>query len=253
MACQKLSFVSHDVETNYKGILHLPWLHHARCHGSFCYGSCSCSGFPFCRAEAGLVVTPLFGYFWNCFPFCWPSLSTFLPPLPSSDLSSHNPRFLPPSCFFVSDIFGDLSSFILITCPAHLIRLLTICQLYKLQYQLLLAGLSFSFSPLSLHQLLSLSSCYRILVVYVAAVRREVTSPSHMCQLAQHGSPGMTFPFSFLEIFLSNITISTFLHEFAPVCILRQTSTSTLSFSDVSTQIHTIIYLHNVFPFQTEV
>ena len=37
-------------------------------------------GFPFCRGEAGLVVTPLYGY-----------VCIFLPPLPFSDLpqSSH--------------------------------------------------------------------------------------------------------------------------------------------------------------------
>ena len=33
-----------------------------------------------------------------------------------------------------------------------------------------------------------------------------------------------TFPFSFLEIITSIITPSTFLHEFAPLCILRRTS-----------------------------
>ena len=42
----------------------------------------------------------------------------------SSHLSSGLPRFLQPSCFFVSDLFGNLSSVILTMCPAHLIRLL---------------------------------------------------------------------------------------------------------------------------------
>ena len=44
----------------------------------------------------------------------------------SSHLSCGLPRFLQPSCFFFSDLFGSLSSFILTMCPAHFIRLLTI-------------------------------------------------------------------------------------------------------------------------------
>ena len=44
----------------------------------------------------------------------------------SSHLSCGLPRFLQPSCFFVLDIFGHLSSFILTMYPAHLIPLLTI-------------------------------------------------------------------------------------------------------------------------------
>ena len=43
----------------------------------------------------------------------------------SSHLSCGLPHFLQPSCFFVSNIFGNLSSFILTMCPAHFIRLLT--------------------------------------------------------------------------------------------------------------------------------
>ena len=38
----------------------------------------------------------------------------------------------------------------------------------------------------------------------------------------------MTLLFSFLEIFISSITPSTFLHAIAPACILRRTSTCTL-------------------------
>ena len=49
----------------------------------------SSSRFPF--VEVRSVVTPLYGYF--CFfsiaPCCWPFLSTFLPPRPLLDLSSH--------------------------------------------------------------------------------------------------------------------------------------------------------------------
>ena len=66
-------------------------------------------------------------------PCCWTFLfhfssSAFLRSLftQSSHLSGDLPRFLQPSCFFVSDLFGNLSSFILTMCPAHFIRLLTI-------------------------------------------------------------------------------------------------------------------------------
>ena len=44
----------------------------------------------------------------------------------SSHLSCGLPRFLEPSCFFVSALFGSLSSFIRTMCPTHFIRLLTI-------------------------------------------------------------------------------------------------------------------------------
>ena len=56
------------------------------------------------------------------------SSSSFLRSLftQSSHLSCGLPRFLQPSYFFLSDLFGDLSSFILTMCPAHFIRLLTI-------------------------------------------------------------------------------------------------------------------------------
>ena len=37
----------------------------------------------------------------------------------SSHLSCGLPRFLQPSCFFDSDLFSNLSSFILTMCPAH--------------------------------------------------------------------------------------------------------------------------------------
>ena len=40
----------------------------------------------------------------------------------SSHLSCGLPRFLQPSCFFVSALFGNLSSFILTMFPAHFIR-----------------------------------------------------------------------------------------------------------------------------------
>ena len=79
--------------------------------------------FPFCRGEAGLVVTPINGYFCNLFPLLhvvglflhFSSSSAFLRYLftQSSHLCCGLPRFLQPSCFFVSDIFGNISSFIL--------------------------------------------------------------------------------------------------------------------------------------------
>ena len=89
-----------------------------------------------CRGVAGLVVTPLYRYFCNCvhwslllgFSLHFSSSSAFLKSLftQSSHLGCGLPHFLQPSCFFVSDLSGDLSSFILTTCPAHFIRLLTI-------------------------------------------------------------------------------------------------------------------------------
>ena len=92
--------------------------------------------FPLCRGEAGLFVSPMYGYFCNSFPLApvvglfspLSSSSPFLRSLftQSSHLSCGLPRFLQPSCFIVSDLFGNFSSFILTMCPAHFIRLLTI-------------------------------------------------------------------------------------------------------------------------------
>ena len=103
------------------------------------------------------------------------SSSAFLTSLSTqfSHLSCDLPRFLNPSCVFVSDLFGNVSSFILTMCPAHFTRLFTVLPL------LLLPGLSLSVSPLSLLRPFSLSSCSHILVVYVDAFRTELTSPSH--------------------------------------------------------------------------
>ena len=99
------------------------------------YCSCSSSGFPYVEARLvywSLRWTATFVKKKSIDPCCWPFLSTFLPPLPFSDLSSHNthlscglPRFLQPSFFFVSDIFGGLSSFIPTMFPTHIVRLLT--------------------------------------------------------------------------------------------------------------------------------
>ena len=52
--------------------------------------------FSFSRGEAGqfsLCCMATFVIF-SFVPCCWPSLSTFLPPLPFLDLSSHNPPIL---------------------------------------------------------------------------------------------------------------------------------------------------------------
>ena len=94
--------------------------------------TCSSPCFPFagqfsflCTATATFVIFSIA----SC---CWTFLSTFIPPLPFSDLSSHNrlswglPRLLHPTCFFDSDRFGYHLSFILTMCPADFIRLLTI-------------------------------------------------------------------------------------------------------------------------------
>ena len=67
-------------------------------------------------------------------PCCWYFLSTFLPPLPFTDLSSHNPPILAVAfrvfcnnCASLSWIFlGHFSYFIMTMCPAHFIRLLTL-------------------------------------------------------------------------------------------------------------------------------
>ena len=118
-------------------------------------------------------------YFLLALSLHFSSSSAFLRSLftQSSHLSCDLPRFLKPSCFFVSDLFGNLLSFILTMCPAHFIRFLPTMQALV---PTPLADLSFSVSPLSLLRLFSLSCCSHILVVYVDAVRTELTSTSHM-------------------------------------------------------------------------
>ena len=73
-------------------------------------------------------------------------------------------------------------------------------QLSKPQFQFLLLDVSFSFSPLSLHRIFSLSSCSRLPVVGVVAVRTELPSPSHTNLLALHVN---SVPFNFLAIYPS--------------------------------------------------
>ena len=190
--------------------------------------------FPFWRGEAGLFVTPLYGYVCNLFPldpvvafyllFC--SSSAFLGSLftQSSHLRCGLPRFLSPSCFFVSDLFGNLSSFILTMYPSHFIRFLTIFQLYKPYFYIILFDISYSVSPFSLHRLLPLSSCSRIQYFMLLPSGQSNRLQSILAGTTQHY---MTLLFSFLEIFISSITPSTFLHAIAPACILRRTSTCT--------------------------
>ena len=101
------------------------------------WGCCSSSGSLNCvgvrlvywslRSTATFVIC----FHWSlllAFSLHFSSSSAFLRSLftQSSHLNCGLPRFLIPSCFFVSDLFGNLSSFILTMCPAHFIRLLTI-------------------------------------------------------------------------------------------------------------------------------
>ena len=65
--------------------------------------------FPFCRGEACLVVTPMYGYFCNLFPLVPVVGSTFLPPLPFSDLSSHSPPILAVVFLVFCNLIASLS------------------------------------------------------------------------------------------------------------------------------------------------
>ena len=79
--------------------------------------------FPLCRGEAGLLATPMYGYIVICFHWSpllafsvhFSSSSAFLRSLftQSSHLSCGLARFLQPCCIFLSDLFRNLSSFIL--------------------------------------------------------------------------------------------------------------------------------------------
>ena len=99
--------------------------------------TCPSSGFPF----EGVVIliylslrstaTFVKKINWSlllAFSLHFSSSSAFLRSLfaQSSNVRCDLHRFLQPSCLFVSDIFGNISSFILTTCPVHFIRLLTI-------------------------------------------------------------------------------------------------------------------------------
>ena len=67
------------------------------------------------------LVTPLYGH--CCYLLHLPSSSALHLLRQSSRLGCNPPCSLQHPCSFVSDLFGDLSSFILTMCPAHLIRL----------------------------------------------------------------------------------------------------------------------------------
>ena len=159
----------------------------------------------------------------------------------SSQLSCGRFSFLQSSCFFVSDIFGNLSSFIMTMCPAHFIRLFTILPTIQ-----------------ALVPTYYLRSFILLLYTLFTSAILIVQLFSHTCSLCCCSSNRaiiatgiQDLPFSLLETFLSIITPSTFLHAFAPACILRRTSTSTRPFSDIYPyHIHKILYLLNVFPFQ---
>ena len=97
---------------------------------------CSSSGFPcvgvrLVYLSLRCTATFVIRFHWSlllAFSLHFSSSSAFLRSLftQSSHLSCGLPRFLQPSCFIVSDLFGNFSSFILTMCPAHFIRLLTI-------------------------------------------------------------------------------------------------------------------------------
>ena len=101
--------------------------------------------YPYCCSSSGFLCVGVRLVYWSLrstttFVICfhWSLLLAFSLHFSSSSAfirslftqSSHRscglPRFQKPSCFFVSDLFGNLSSFILTMCTAYFIRLLTI-------------------------------------------------------------------------------------------------------------------------------
>ena len=90
-------------------------------------GACHATGHWSLRSTATFVIS-FHWSLWLAFSLHFYSSSAFLRSLftQSSHLSYGLPRFLKSSRLFVSDHFGNLSSFILTMCPAHFIRLLTI-------------------------------------------------------------------------------------------------------------------------------
>ena len=82
-------------------------------------------------------------------------------------------------------------------------------------FQFLRLDISFSFSPLSLHWLFSLSSCSRIPVACLVAVLTELPSQGHTYHLALQDTSwhdSRTFSFNFISIIPFT---PTFLHAFA--------------------------------------
>ena len=141
----------------------------------------------------------------------------------SSHLSLGLPRLLLPCSRNSAALFGNRSSAILSTCPAH-------CNL-------LLASLSVKLlcTPVS-----SLNSTILRLSALVTLAIFRTQLFSHTCSLCCCSSVSakdsvpyrqagvtqvrMTLPFSLFEIRRSAITPSTDLHAFAPACALRRTS-----------------------------
>ena len=80
--------------------------------------------FPFRRSEPGLLVTSMYGYFCNNHisigPRCWPFLSTFVPPLPFSDLSSHIPPILAVVFLVFCNLRASLSLIFSVICHLSL-------------------------------------------------------------------------------------------------------------------------------------
>ena len=75
-----------------------------------------------CMGEAGLVVTPLYGYIctFSIGPRCWPFLSNFLSPLLFSDLSSYNAPILAVVFLIFCNLLCSLSqSQIIVSSPFH--------------------------------------------------------------------------------------------------------------------------------------
>ena len=113
------------------------WTHCIHC--MYLY-SCSSYGFPcvgvmLVYSSLRCTATFVIRFYWSlllAFSLHFSSSSAFLSSLLTQSyyLSCGLPRFLQPSCFIVSDLFGNCSSFILTTCPAHFTRLF--CQLCKL-------------------------------------------------------------------------------------------------------------------------
>ena len=73
----------------------------------------------------------------------------------SPHLSCGLPLYRQHPCLFVSDIFANLSSFILTMCPTHFIRFLSSLPNMQALVQTSSVSPAFSFSPLSLHLLFS--------------------------------------------------------------------------------------------------
>ena len=85
---------------------------------------CSSSGFPFVGVRLVYWSLRCTATFVICFHRSL--LLAFSLHLSSSSAFLKSLHTVLPSCFLVSDLFGNLSSFILTMCPAHFIRLLTI-------------------------------------------------------------------------------------------------------------------------------